>query len=136
MSIHLNDTLSNLSSSSTLIIPTNFNSNTIDLLSNVGSSDTINISIQQQLLLAGSLGSGSGNSIGGQATSALKISGSELDNASLVRILDAELFSAENKRGGAAETFVKYDEKGDVYINELLIGGPSSTEILGQTDTD
>ena len=131
MSIHLNDTLSNLSSSSTLIIPTNFNSNTIssiDLLSNVGSSDTINISIQQQLLLSGS--ASTTGSVAGQATSALKIAGSDVENATLVRIIDAELFGAENKRGGAAETFVKYDENGSVYVNELLIGGTSSTEIL------
>ena len=131
-STHINDTLGFLASSSTLIIPTNFNTdtiNSIDLLSNIGSSDVINIGEEQLLTLSSGSGGG-GSSSGGSAESASTITGSELDNATLVRILDNELFPAENKRGGAPDTFLRYDENGDVYVNELLIGGTSSTEIL------
>ena len=111
MSIHINDSLSNLGTSSTLIIPTNFNTNnrgSIDLLSNIGSNETINIS-SQELLLA-NLNTGTTSATGATSGSASTIIGSELDNATLVRILDTELFPAENKRGGAPDTFLKYDD--------------------------
>ena len=111
-STHINDTLGFLASSSTLIIPTNFNTdtiNSIDLLSNIGSSDVINIGEEQLLTLSSGSGGGDSSS-GGSAESASTITGSQLDNATLVRILDNELFPAENKRGGAPDTFLRYDE--------------------------
>ena len=133
MSIHINDQLNNLNKSSTIVIPTIFNTFTlssIDIQTNVGTNDVLE-SIDQPVVLSSD--DVNNNIVSDSTTTSLKaltIEGSDVGNPALVDLIDTQLIVAEPILGGNPNTFVKYDDDGSIFTNELFIGNSLGSDTL------